>query len=596
MNRGLLLLALLGACGDKDPGEDGGGVAKDSGGGDDGPGPDSGGPTDDGADSGVDSGGPTDDGVDSGATGGEDSGATGGEDSGDAPLPLTLHTSLGAITAADPALSDPGILTPPNLDDDDGDTRPDWLSADGADDDGATVTVQSEHDVALTLSGETARLRVWADGALLLDDSHRSATLPAAPDGVVLRIEAAAYRVTGSLSLDDGIDHLDVAITGTPLLLNHHLQPSTEVLAVAVDFWGLDNSAMIDGYTDALGPAFTPVSGIRYLDIWLQDEIEFATATTPDTRLDVVIDSIRDGQYGPGEGLDPVAEDLYLGPGWSVGVWGSGLGNAQDYFGNLEVSPPVTVDGVDYPFGRIYYGRSGRSAPHRDLLDFLDEQAVQAPFELDVSFLCVGHVDEFLTFVPDPGSERGFKLLYTDTATAWAVIDGMDPATRMPRYARSAYKDWDTVGDLQDDAHLRLMNQELQSDYLDPNLDTLKEALGLTDDDIVRVPGLFETVAGCGGTTAAAFPGMVNLIVADTADGTALFTPDPYLRSDLEDAGGDDVAAAFEAAVPDGLEVVWLDDFETYHLNLGEVHCGSNVVRDPPDDVSWWDDAAHLLE
>ena len=37
---------------------------------------------------------------------------------------------------------------------------------------------------------------------------------------------------------------------------------------------------------------------------------------------------------------------------------------------------------------------------HRTLQDFLQAQQVQAPVRLYSDWLCVGHVDEFLSFVP----------------------------------------------------------------------------------------------------------------------------------------------------------------------------------------------------
>ena len=73
----------------------------------------------------------------------------------------------------------------------------------------------------------------------------------------------------------------------------------------------------------------------------------------------MVIDSIRD------RGLDPLPEAELEGNGVGVQTWGEGWATSQDPFGNLEASPPVTVDGVEYPFGRIYYGDWRRHHPYR---------------------------------------------------------------------------------------------------------------------------------------------------------------------------------------------------------------------------------------
>ncbi|MCK6506050.1 protein-arginine deiminase domain-containing protein [Myxococcota bacterium] len=520
------------------------------------------------------------------------------EDPGDdATTPaLRVGTALGDATSAAP-LDWPGLVVVPNLDDDDGDEQADYEQVLAGDDDAATLTVDAPSGFTLQLSG--ADLRVWHEGQVVAEDGSAAWTGPSG-EGLVLLVEAGAYRASGSLTLTDAGDgqQLVLPVTGAPLILNHHLQPSELTMAVNFASTGYNNSAMIEGFEAVLGDSFDRVSGVKYQDPWLQDEVEFATASGPDQLLDVVIDSIRDGQYGPGYGLDDFAEDEFLGDGWAVGTWGrSGMANSQDYFGNLEVSPPVTVGGVSYPFGRIYYGLNGSLTPNAQIRDFLDAQAVQAPFTLDVSWLCVGHVDEFVTTVPAPGSRLGWKLVYTDVDLAWEVLEGMDPDTVLTRFASANSKPWDTVGDMLADKALRSLNEELKVDYLLPNLETLKAELELTEDDIAYIPGLFEEVSYCGGTTAAAFPGMANLIVADAPDGTTtLFVADPFIRTDTEDVASDPMAAAFVAAMPPELDVVFLDDWQVYHLNLGEVHCGSNVVRSPDPDLAWWADARHLLE
>lgn len=516
------------------------------------------------------------------------------DDGATAPV-LRATSALGVATAAAP-LDWPGLVVVPNLDDDDGDQGADYDQV-VADDDVASVQIDAPSGFTLLLAG--ADLRVWHEGQVVAEDGMDPWTGPSG-DGVQLQVEAGAYRARGTLTFTDlGNDQqLVLPVTGAPLILNHHQQPALQTMAVNFAGSGYNNTAMIEGYEAVLDDSFERVSGIKYQDPWLQDEIEFATATGPDQLLDVVIDSIRDGQYGPGYGLDDYAEDEFLGDGWAVGIWGrSGMASSQDYFGNLEISPPTAVDGVDYPFGRIYYGLNGGLSPNSQLRDFLDDQAVQAPFALDVSWLCVGHVDEFVTTVPAPGSRLGWKLVYTDVDMAWEVLEGMDPETVLTRFASSSSKHWDTVGDMLADGALRSLNEELKADYLLPNLETLKAELGLLEEDITYIPGLFEEVSYCGGTTAAAFPGMANLIVSNAPEGnTTLFVADPFIRTDTQDVSTDPMAAAFVAAMPPELDVVFLDDWQVYHLNLGEVHCGSNVVRSPDPDLSWWVDARHLLE
>ena len=49
-----------------------------------------------------------------------------------------------------------------------------------------------------------------------------------------------------------------------------------------------------------------------------------------------------------------------------------------------------------------------------------------------------------------------------------------------------------------------------------------------------------------------------------------------------------------EAAMPAHINFHFVDDWDVYHMGLGEVHCGTNMTRAPRDD--WWRVAGHLLE
>jgi hypothetical protein len=372
-------------------------------------------------------------------------------------------------------------------------------------------------------------------------------------------------------------------------VLNHHLQPSEHTWVVAVDAGFGSNAAMVAAFADALGDVFTAVPGGPYgNDVWIQDEFEFATAVgAPDHRLDVVIDSIRN------RGLDPFAEDALVAPGVIAPTWGEPLqATTYDSFGNLEVTPPITVDGVEYPFGRIYYGRMGAAGLHADLAAVLGDQQLQAPVEMDTFWLCVGHVDEFQTFVPDASSPKGFKLLFADVPSALELLETLPRAMALTRYGEDHAHA--TVGALLDDTALVDLNHDLQADELDPLLAQFKTEFGLTDEDIILVPSLFETIPSCGGGVAALIPGMVNLIIADADGEQHLFIPDPYFRTDVDDQASDPLITAFEAALPEGLVTHYVDNWDVYHLGLGEVHCGTNVRRTPMDE--WWTAGLHLLE
>lgn len=479
----------------------------------------------------------------------------------------------------------------PNLDNDDA-TQRDWDQPWFAgDNDLARLVLPADKlavaggEVSLSLSGDVDQVRLYRGGEHILGGEAGAGPVTITPDGtdVALDVELANYLAAAELALAGGGEATTVKIQAAPLIMNHHLQPAEHVWVVRVN----GNRAMTDKFAEVLGPRFSTVPGTSVQgDVWIQDEFEFATAIgADDLRLNVVIDSIRN------RGLQGLAQRSWVGPDTIAQTWGNPqFANTYDSFGNLEASPPVTVDGVSYPFGKIYYGRVGNAGLNTTLASFLASQRVQAPFQIPTNWLCVGHVDEFSSFVPDPSSPKGFKLVMADVPAGWALLQGLPPNTQLPLYGQD--HGYATVGALLSDANLRAVNDDVQEDYLDPITETFKAELGLTDADIIRIPSLFERVSGCNGRVAALIPGMVNLVVTDIEQTTHIFTADPFFRSTTNQAT-DPVIAAFTQAMPAGTEVHYVDNWDVYHLGLGEVHCGTNVRRTPT--ASWWTDALHLL-
>ncbi|MBX2796181.1 MAG: protein-arginine deiminase domain-containing protein [Myxococcales bacterium] len=437
----------------------------------------------------------------------------------------------------------------------------------------------------LTLQTPRRFVRVWQGEEVLLDQGTEEALVEKSGP-LELAAEFGDFARSTTLVVEELDWYLNVVSTteivleSSPLFLNHHLLPSELVMAVEVGGpWA--NPGMINGYEDALGNHFQVVEGDDYGgDVWLQDEIELAWAVGHDgVRMDVAIDSIRD------RGLDDMPEDVLQGNDFAVLTWGEGFANTLDSFGNLEITPPIE----GYPLGRIYYGAIPGYAPNDQVLfDKLEEQELQDPFQIDTSWLCVGHVDEFMSFVPDATAPRGFRMIYTDTTLGWDLFASMDPATELPRWAGRQNHDYDDVGQILDDAGLQQFNDGVQRTYLDPILDGLISELGLQPEEIVMIPGLFEQVGYCGGTAAALVPGMANLVVSNEAGSAPkVFMPDPFTRTDLGNQAEDPFIAEVAARMPADIELHFLDDWVTYHLALGEVHCGSNVIRTP--EVAWWD-------
>ncbi|KAJ1144215.1 hypothetical protein NDU88_010516 [Pleurodeles waltl] len=149
-----------------------------------------------------------------------------------------------------------------------------------------------------------------------------------------------------------------------------------------------------------------------------------------------------------------------------------------DSFGNLEVCPPVTVDGKEYPLGRILIGghcpTSGCLQMTKVVRDFLHAQQVQKPLELWSDWLHVAHVDEFLTFVPAPD--------------------------------RLKVKTF-TINQILSNKNLEKESKHVQS-CIDLNRALLKEELGLVEEDLIDIPALFKL--GNSGLASAFFPDMVS--------------------------------------------------------------------------------------
>jgi hypothetical protein len=537
----------------------------------------------------------------------DDKGSEGGDDLAETSGDGDTETGETGETGDDPTgiWEFEDVIGVINSDDDDLSDKRDWLDAPFDTDDDlvqwvmpadAFLGFQEGHTAELVLAGSSPeRMRMWHRGAPVIghdvSEVHMSYAFTPGDGEEVFQIEFDDYGRVYTLTLNhldaDGgvVETVDVTIRSAPLIMNHHLQPAEFVWAVSVS----SNAAFINAYQTHLGNRFASVAGSTVGgDVWIQDEIEFATATAPvAVRTNIIIDSIRD------RGLDNFPDQIVQ-PNMFKQTWGvPGTESSADSFGNLEATPPITVGGVEYPFGRIYYGKVPVFGLNDVLSDFLESQSVQDPIQVDTSWLCVGHVDEFSSWVPDASSPKGFKLLFSDVDAAYELLEGLDPNLSLPRYASD--HGYATPGEIVNDAALRAENEALRDDYLLPILDTFKAEFGLEDSDIILIPTLFEVVSGCGGGVVALMPGTVNLIVANfEGEPTKLFVPDPFFRTNLQDQGGDPVLAAFADAMPEGLETIFIDDWYTYHMALGEVHCGTNVLRTPI--ANWWEVATHLTD
>ncbi|XP_007459321.1 PREDICTED: protein-arginine deiminase type-1 [Lipotes vexillifer] len=313
-------------------------------------------------------------------------------------------------------------------------------------------------------------------------------------------------------------------------------------------------------------------------DRWIQDEMEFGYIEGPHKSFPVVFDSPRD------RGLKYFPYKRILGPdfGYVIREMQFAGVSGLDSFGNLDISPPVTVEGKEYPLGRILIGssfpKSGGRRMAKVVRDFLKAQQVQAPVELYSDWLWVGHVDEFLSFVPT-SDQKGFRLLLASPGACLKLFqekkeEGYGEAAQFDGLKHQVKR---SINEMLEDRILRNDNLYAQR-CIDWNREVLKQELGLTERDIVDIPQLFFLRDS---HAEAFFPNMVNMVVL----GKYLGIPKPYgpiingcccleekVRSLLE---------------PLGLCCTFIDDYLSYHELSGEIHCGTNVRR-KPFPFKWW--------
>lgn len=337
-------------------------------------------------------------------------------------------------------------------------------------------------------------------------------------------------------------------------------------------------------------------------DIWMQDAFEFGVSNLPSRGFRTVFRAPRDRP------LKTFPRTL-LAPDLGYTTQGTLVPDSTfDSHGNLEASPAVTVRGKHYRFGRIYYGPGRPLDPFdSEVRDFLRAQVVQDPFEVDTSWLTVGHVDEVVTFVPTQATTGNrFKLLIASPRKAYRILDGL--ARTNPTARMFVGKSLDGTTSLEatvrafltatDDIHPRLRAEiaaghltyttrplRTYNDDRQANLDTIKATmtreLGLSASDIIEIPAIFMPNDFTPQHADALFPGMVNMLVVNRH----CIVPKPFGPIvGTSDAFEDDVRSSL---TPLGLTVSFLDCWTEYHVNLGEVHCGTNTLRTPNRGRFW---------
>ncbi len=191
----------------------------------------------------------------------------------------------------------------------------------------------------------------------------------------------------------------------------------------AVEMWGKDSSlADFRPFIQDTVALHTYHTGG---DQWTQDHVEIGFTHAPGrpkTHVVLQLPRARLTTDGTEDDTPEWPRERLLGP--HVGLfrfWNFHIDDgpsAGDLGGNIELMPPTPR----WPLGRIVVGNT--MSPK--LLRFLDDQGLQAPFQIGVDWLRVGHVDEALAIVP---GEEGWSLVVADPAQARALLEPLAPDT-----------------------------------------------------------------------------------------------------------------------------------------------------------------------
>ncbi|GAA0592792.1 hypothetical protein HPO96_05865 [Kribbella sandramycini] len=291
--------------------------------------------------------------------------------------------------------------------------------------------------------------------------------------------------------------------------------------------------------------------------------------------------------------------------------------SSYDSMGNLETIPSTP----QYPNGRIVIGGDGfapgKTGPAPEMLTLLKSQGKQDPISLDTSWLTIGHVDEFIHFVPAPGSRLGWRAVVADPTAGLKILDkvskaghgaqklhGNLPPLEWPYDERI---DQRSTNEFLADKQFVKTNERAAA-AIKANLAVLRQQAGLTEADLVRIPALYtyrsmdwgmaetairnmpdgpekdQKIVELNAMTdaVAEIPGTVNGLVLNAGDYVAPKPFGPVVN------GKDLFAEAIDKAFAKiDYDVTYVNDLTSTHVSEGEIHCATNTLRDSLTN-RWW--------
>jgi protein-arginine deiminase len=439
--------------------------------------------------------------------------------------------------------------------------------------------------------------------------------------------------VTLSVTSDGKTSSDTVALRVAPVLTHHHAQQAEQVMVsrISKEQAGEENPQLPQQSAkfiadlkkvaaDAGLPA--PFEFTNSGDLFPQDMFEpmYTSMPAPGERPQTMRVLFRSHQVkgsslelyqrlrGPDVAVVELAPDGYV----------AGDQDTLDSMGNLETIPPYSHNGRHYPAGRVIMGKGlqriseGGPTPGgaavraaagkpKELMEpspavqtFLRSQGLQDPLLLDSSFTFVEHVDEFIQFLP-AGTPRGWKVAVADPDAGMRLLRDAQAAGHGEVAITPDGPRLKTIDDYLDDEQKILARDNTKAaKAIGENLDLIKRETGVTDAEIVRVPSLFGTADlqwgdqsqgpdGFESPLTAQFPAAINGIVLGRNRYLSTQQFGPVING--KDIFAEAVAAAYRSA---GMQTTFIDG-SLYSPNGGEIHCGTNTLRDATK--PWWPSA-----
>ncbi|KAF2131385.1 hypothetical protein P153DRAFT_311713 [Dothidotthia symphoricarpi CBS 119687] len=411
-----------------------------------------------------------------------------------------------------------------------------------------------------------------------------------------------------------------VAMKVAPVLTHHPLQRVETLVATGAnetDLVQLDFVSQIEAARRAVGLENPLLLFNQSSDIWAQDILEPAYVSMPGPNGPIALRVMLRSAQSTRTGGRQIFEQL-RGPGVGAFQPGSATGTGFGYdtinsYGNLETIPPHrSKHGVNYPAGRTIFGKHWEQLPSQPVRDLLYGNEVQTPLVLETGWLLVGHVDEIVQFLPYD-NELGWTIAIADTRIALDVLHGVHSTGNGNVTVLSFNTSRAEALNAQPPSQAGLTmsvneilanstfteNQAYAQRHLDANLDILLAEIPLNRSDVIFLPALFEDQSAGpqfvrpdglhvywwpvkeGERQLGAFlPAAVNGIII----GHEYLCPEPWgPMVNGQDVFRPLVEAAYARA---NMNVTYIDDWLSHHSNGGEIHCGTNTLRQT--DIPWW--------